>query len=122
LALVGTTAWSTPDILLGWVYWGGRDPVGPGPTYIPPKKTTDRFTPGSDTLMTCTCFDSRPEHWDSWMPHVRGSALVLYAAEAAPLPSPDGLAVARVDGSATWVRWKKLVPLRQADVIYYEPR
>ena len=38
--------------------------------------------------------------------------------------SPDGLAVARMDGSASWVLWKKLVPIRQgvADTIYYERR
>ena len=122
LADVGTPVWGTTDVLLGWVYWGGRDPVGSGPAYIPPKKTTDRFSPGSDTLMTCTCFDSRPADWDSWMPHVRGSALVLYAPGVNPVPSPDGLAVARVDGSASWVKWMKLVALRQVDVIYYERR
>jgi len=53
---------------------------------------------------------------------VRGSALVLYPPGVKPVPPPDGLAVARVDGSASWVKWKKLLPLRQADVIYYEPR
>ena len=124
VAQVGTPVWGTPDVLLGWVYWGGRDPIGPKPnyTYIPPKKTTDRFEPSSETLMTCTCFDSRPYGWSSWMPHVRGSALVLYPPQANPVPSPDGLAVARVDGSASWVKWTKLVPLRQADTIYYERR
>jgi hypothetical protein len=122
LADVGTPVWGTTDVLLGWVYWGGRDPVGSGPAYIPPKKTTDRFSPGSDTLMTCTCFDSRPANWSSWMPHVRDSALVLYPPGVNPVPSPDGLAVGRVDGSASWVKWMKLVALRQVDVIYYERR
>jgi prepilin-type N-terminal cleavage/methylation domain-containing protein len=122
VAEVGKPVWGTSDVLLGWVYWGGRDPVGPGPAYIPPKKTTDRFNPSSETLMTCTCFDSRPAGWSSWMPHVRGSALVLYPAQVNPVPSPDGLAVARVDGSAKWVKWRNLVPLRQADTIYYERR
>jgi hypothetical protein len=56
------------------------------------------------------------------MPHLRGSALVLYPAGIKPVPSPDGLAVARVDGSASWVKWMNLVPLRQVDVIYYERR
>jgi hypothetical protein len=56
------------------------------------------------------------------MPHVRGSALVLYDAGVNPVPSPDGLAVARMDGSATWVKWGRLVPIRQADTIYYERR
>jgi len=106
LAQVGTPVWGTSDVLLGWVYWGGRDPIGSKPayTYIPPKKSTDRFYPSSETLMTCTCFDSRPYSWSSWMPHVRGSALVLYPPQVNPVPSPDGLAVARVDGSASWVK------------------
>ena len=125
LAQVGKTVWGTPDVLLGWTYWGGRDPFGSGTgRYIPPKKTSDYATATSPTLMTCTCFDSRPNDWQSWMPHVRGSALVLYPARANPVPSPEGLAVARVDGSASWVKWKKLVPIRQgqADTIYYERR
>jgi prepilin-type N-terminal cleavage/methylation domain-containing protein len=119
---VGKQVWGTPDVLLGWTYWGGRVPFGSGTNrYVPPKKTAD-ITATSPTLMTCTCFDSRPNDWQSWMPHVRGSALVLYPARANPVPSPDGLAVARMDGSATWVQWKKLVPIRQgvADTIYYE--
>jgi prepilin-type N-terminal cleavage/methylation domain-containing protein len=123
LAQVGLQVWGTPDVLLGWTYWGGRDPFGSGTNrYVPPKKTSDEAT--SPTLMTCTCFDSRPNNWQSWMPHVRGSALVLYAPRTNPVPSPDGLAAARVDGSASWVGWKKLVPIRQgqADTIYYERR
>lgn len=104
---VGTAVWGTPDVLLGWVYWGGRGPFGSGSgtnRYTPPKKTTDYTTATSPTLMTCTCFDSRPYAWSSWMPHVRGSALVLYNAQVNPVPAPDGLAVARMDGSATWVK------------------
>ena len=27
---VGTPVWGTPDVLLGWVYWGGRDPIRAG--------------------------------------------------------------------------------------------
>ena len=125
LQQVGTPAWGTPDVLLGWVYWGGRATFGTGTGtnhYVPPKKTTDYSTATSPTLMTCTCFDSRPAGWASWMPHVRGSALVLYDAQVNPVPSPDGLAVARMDGSATWVRWNKLASIRQADTIYYERR
>jgi prepilin-type N-terminal cleavage/methylation domain-containing protein len=125
LAAVGTEAWGTRDVLIGWVYWGGREPFGSGTgtnRYIPPKKTTDYSRATSLTLMTCTCFDSRPYDWASWMPHVGGSALVLYPAQAKPVPPPDGLAVARMDGSATWVKWLKLAPIRQADTIYYERR
>jgi len=123
LKSVGTAAWGTDDVLLGWLYWGGRATFGSGTSrYIPPKKTSDYSTATSVTLMTCTCFDSRPDPWASWMPHVRGSALVLYDALVNPVPSPDGLAVARMDGSATWVKWAKLTPIRQVDTIYYERR
>ena len=51
-----------------------------------------------------------------------GSALVLYPSQAKPVPPPDGLAVARLDGSDTWVKWMKLASIRQADTIYYERR
>ena len=30
LAQVGTDVWNTDDVLLGWVYWGGRAPFGLG--------------------------------------------------------------------------------------------
>ena len=53
----------------------------------------------------------------------RDAALAfLYDRQVNPVPPPDGLAVARMDGSATWVRWNKLVPVRQADTIFYERR
>ena len=125
LAAVGTPVWGTPDVLLGWVYWGGREPFGSGTGtnhYVPLKKTTDYSAATSLTLMTCTCFDSRPYSWASWMPHVGGSALVLYPSQAKPVPPPDGLAVARLDGSDTWVKWMKLASVRQADTIYCERR
>ena len=31
LKQVGTPVWGTPDVLLGWVYWGGRARSGPAP-------------------------------------------------------------------------------------------
>jgi hypothetical protein len=27
---VGLPVWGTPDVVLGWVYWGGRGSFGPG--------------------------------------------------------------------------------------------
>ena len=125
LARVGTDPWGTGNIFLGWLYWGGRDPQpvgGATPAYIPPKKTTDRHTPSSDTLLTCIAYDSRPQSWSSWMPHVGGMKLVLYPGGTVPQPAPDGLAVAHVDGSANWVKWAKLEPLKQANTIFYERR
>ena len=122
--IIGTDVWGSGNVFLGWLYWGGRDPQMQAGTnaYVPPKKTTDRFHPSSETLTTCMCYDSRPNPWASWMPHVRGSQLVLYPAGQNPVPAPDGLAVGRVDGSAIWVKWQKLVPLKQADTIFYERR
>jgi prepilin-type N-terminal cleavage/methylation domain-containing protein len=123
MAAVGTTAWGTADVLLGWLYWGGRATFTSGTNrYVCPKKTSDYSIATSPTLMTCTCFDSRPHEWSSWMPHVGGSALVLYGPNVKPVPAPDGLAVARLDGSATWVKWTKLAPIQQVDTIYYERR
>ena len=125
LSQMGTDVWGTDDVLLGWIYWGGRDPFGSATGinhYIPPKKTTDYSKATSPTLMTCMCFDSRPNGWQSYMPHVRGSAMVFYNSGVAPVPPPDGLAVARIDGSSKWVKWMNLVPISQADTIYYEPR
>jgi prepilin-type N-terminal cleavage/methylation domain-containing protein len=126
LEWVGWENWWPPDVLLGWVYWGGRDPFGPGTGtdhYVPPKKTGDYSVATSPTLMTCSCFDSRPDNYfPSLMPHVRGSAAVFYDPHANPVPPSDGLAVARVDGSAAWVKWKRLVPIRQRYTIFYESR
>ena len=123
--IIGTDPWGTSNIFLGWLYWGGRDPQpvdAAKPLYLPPKKASDRLYPSSETLMTCMCYDSRPNPWQSWMPHVGGSRLVLYPAGQAPVPAPDGLAVGRVDGSASWVKWSRLASLQQADKIYYEQR
>jgi len=125
LKQVGTDVWGTGNVFLGWVYWGGRDPQPAGgsqPLYIPPKKTSDRFNPSSETLMTCFCYDSRPNPWYSWMPHVGGSKLVLYPNGRAPVPASDGLVVLHVDASANWVKWNRLASLKQANTIYYERR
>jgi prepilin-type N-terminal cleavage/methylation domain-containing protein len=125
LNIIGTDPWGVGNVLLGWVYWGGRDPQpvdSARPLYIPPKKMSDRLTPSSETLLTCMCYDSRPNGWASWMPHVGGSLLVLYPPGVNPVPPPDGLAVGRVDASALWVPWKRLAKLQQADAIFYERR
>jgi prepilin-type N-terminal cleavage/methylation domain-containing protein len=123
---IGTLAWPDENnVFLGWMYWGGRAPQPFGsskPVYIPPKKTTDRFNPSSETLMTCMCYDSAGAYWASWMPHVRGSALVIYPSGTPCQPAPDGLAVGHVDGSVKWVKWAQLSPLKQNDIIYYEAR
>ncbi|MCX6896781.1 MAG: type II secretion system protein [Verrucomicrobia bacterium] len=125
MPLMGTAAWAgRPDVFLGWAYWGGRGNTTMITDYTSPKKFTDHFDPGSDTLMTCLCFDSRPSAWNSWMPHVRGTALVQYSSGVNPVPSPDGLAVAHIDGSADWVKWGKLLPINfpGGNTFYYQRR
>ena len=123
---VSTLSAGATNTFIGWLYWGGHDPImgGKKTLYTPPQKTTDRFVTGSDTLITCKCYDSRPNQWVSWMPHVHGTAMVLYPAFANPIPPADGLAVGHVDGSAHWVKWANLVPitLPGIDTYFYEPR
>ena len=115
---------------IGWVYYGDTNPektplYGPNGqvVYNRPQKTIDRLDPGSQTLTTCQHWDGTPSgSWGSFMPHVRGSSSVLYPAGVKPQPPPDGLAVGRMDGSATWVKWLKLASYTNYDVMHYEAR
>lgn len=56
------------------------------------------------------------------MPHVRGSASVMYPTGVRPLPAPDGLAVGRMDGSAAWVKWSRLASFTNYDIMRFESR
>jgi prepilin-type N-terminal cleavage/methylation domain-containing protein len=117
-------------VYLGWVYFGDTIPTpspltsGGAVVYNRPQKTTDRLLdPSSQTLTTCQCWDGTPSGaWGSFMPHVRGSAAVYYPPGVACSPPPEGLAVGRLDGSATWVKWIKLSKFVNYDVMRYEPR
>lgn len=114
---------------LGWVYFAdtvpNKTPLMNGSTvvYNRPQKTTDRLDPGSQTLADCQHWDGTPSGgWGSFMPHVRGSASVNYPLGVKPVPPPDGLAVARLDASATWVTWIKLASFTNYDIMRFEPR
>ena len=115
---------------LGWVYFGDTIPTptpltgsGGGVIYRRPQKTTDNLTPTSQTLAVCQHWDGTPSGaWGSFMPHVKGSASVMYPTGVKPLPAPDGLAVGRMDGSATWVKWLRLASFTNYDIMRYEPR
>jgi prepilin-type N-terminal cleavage/methylation domain-containing protein len=118
-------------VYLGWTYFGDTMPAptpltGPGGNvvYNRPRKTTDRLAdPSSQTLTTCMAWDGTPTGaWSSFMPHVRGSSAVMYAAGVPCRPAPEGLAVGRMDGSAAWVKWQKLASFTNYDVMRYEPR
>jgi len=117
-------------VYLGWVYFGDTVPnrtplTGPGGevVYRRPKKSTDRLNPSSETLTTCQHWDGTPSGaWGSFMPHVRGSASVIYPTGVKPLPPPEGLAVGRVDGSAAWVKWIRLSSFTNYDIMRYERR
>ena len=120
------TAWC----YLGWVYFGDTVPTptpltgpGGGVIYRRPQKTTDNLSPTSQTLTTCQHWDGTPSgSWGSFMPHVKGSSSVIYPTGVKPLPAPDGLAVGRMDGSATWVKWIRLSSFTNYDIMRYEPR
>ena len=132
-ALFGVNIGADPNnigwVYLGWVYFGDTIPnktplTGAGGViYQRPQKTTDRLTPGSETLTTCQHWDGTPSGaWESFMPHVRGSASVKYPIGVKPVPAPEGLAVGRLDSSANWVKWERLASFTNYDIMRYEPR
>ncbi len=113
------------DTRLGWVYWGGREPIAAGDgtvAYTSPVATSDWGNPTSQTLMTCLCYDSQGQAWESVAPHVR-TKLRLYGSGAPLKPAPDGLAVSRMDGSCNFVPWSKLKTVSQGacNLLYYQP-
>lgn len=127
-ANIGQDAQGSGWNYLGWTYYVGDgvtsdDTIknGGNVIYLRPVKTTDVLNPGSQTLTAC-------QHWDdtssygSFMPHMAGGAARTYPVGSKP-PAADGLAVGRMDGSATWVKWQKLLPIDQGwQIIYYEQR
>jgi hypothetical protein len=125
---IGQDAQGAGWCYIGWTYYGG-DNVAADDTiqangatiYRRPVKTTDALNPGSQTLAAC-------QHWDdtssygSFMPHMKGGPAAQYPVGIKPPPA-DGLAVGRMDASATWVKWLKLAPINQGwQIVYYEPR
>jgi prepilin-type N-terminal cleavage/methylation domain-containing protein len=115
---------------LGWVYFGDTIPTatpltgpGGGVVYKRPQKLTDTLDPTSRTLTACQHYDGTPSgSWGSFMPHVKGSASVYYPTGVKPVPPPDGLAIGRMDGSATWIKWVRLASFTNYDIMRYEPR
>jgi len=126
---IGQPAQGSTWCYLGWTYYVG-DNISADDTiqgssgatiYLRPVKTTDALNPGSQTLAAC-------QHWNdmstygSFFPHVRGGAAVSYPVGAQP-PAADGLAVARMDASGTWIKWQKLTPMNEGwQIVYYEAR
>jgi prepilin-type N-terminal cleavage/methylation domain-containing protein len=112
------------DVMLGWIYWGGRDnlSVSGALKYRSMHRLADRNTPGSPTLWTCLCWDSAGAPSPSACPHV-GSHFVEYPSGTALKPPPNGLGVALVDGSASFVPWEQLIIIPQANgfKLYYQP-
>ena len=114
----GNAGWG----MIGWMYYPdvNRGSVG---GYQRPAKTTDRFTPGSETLATCLCFDSAPvgNAWYSFMPHLKQGGRRYEGGTPVTVQS-QGLVAAHLDGSTKWVRWQSLGFMTSADIYYYDPR
>lgn len=112
------------DVRAGWVYWAGRDDLWAGTVlkYRSLRRLTDRLTPGSQTLWTCLCWDSAGNAGPSVCPHV-GNNYVEYPSGVTLSPPPDGLGVALLDGSASFVGWGDLGIVSQANgyKLYYQP-
>ena len=117
-------------VYLGWVYFGDTQPrptplTGGGSTvvYRRPQRTTDHLDPSSETLAVCQHWDGTPSGgWGSFMPHVKGSASVMYPVGVKPNPPPEGLAAGRLDGSSAWVKWDRLSSFTNYDIMRYESR
>lgn len=117
-------------VYLGWVYFADTNPnrtpltgAGGSVIYQRPQRTTDRLNPSSETLTTCQHWDGTPSGgWGSFMPHVKGSASVMYPVGVRPNPPPEGLAVGRLDGSSAWVPWNRLASFTNYDIMMYERR
>jgi prepilin-type N-terminal cleavage/methylation domain-containing protein len=112
------------DVMLGWIYWGGRDDLSVGGSlkYRSLRRLTDHTTPGSQTLWTCLCWDSAGNPSPSVCPHV-GSRFVQYASGISLKPAPDGLGVVLTDESAAFIPWDELGIIPQANgfKLYYQP-
>ena len=127
-ANIGQDAQGAGWCYLGWTYYGGDNVTADdtisgqgGIIYLRPVKNSDVKNPGSQTLTAC-------QHWDdtssygSFMPHMKGGAGVAYPVGTKP-PAADGLAIGRLDASATWIKWTRLTPMNQGwQIIYYEAR
>jgi prepilin-type N-terminal cleavage/methylation domain-containing protein len=123
------------DVRVGWIYWGGRDnlvdPKTGLPTYRSLRRVGQRSTPGSPTLWTCWSWDSNnSQNSNSVCPHVGthyieyAPGVVLQSREASVgARPPDGLAVALIDGSASFVPWEELAIVQQGNgfKLYYQP-
>ncbi len=109
---------------IGWICWAGRGDfidLNTNKKFITPKKTTGRAS--TNTLITCFCYDrysavgpsGANPNWYST--HVGGRFLT---ASGRPMPEPDGLAAGMLDGSAKFVRFKKLTPVNhEGEYIVY---
>jgi prepilin-type N-terminal cleavage/methylation domain-containing protein len=128
----GTTTGNNPWCYIGWDFFPDSTPIrstsapmtlGGTVTYIRPHKTTDRFTPGSQTLATCLLWQpGAGASWGSYMPHLKGGNAGTFN-NGVSHPNPEGLAVVRMDGSATWDKWLKLSALASdGGTNWYEPR
>jgi hypothetical protein len=104
----------------GWNYWPGNSANAQkivdvaGVTYVRPLKTTD-FIVGSKTLATCINYDSTSggKDWGAIMPHLNNGSGRYFAMGVTPMV-PTGIAVAKLDGSAGWVKWTELTLLKNS--------
>jgi type II secretory pathway pseudopilin PulG len=106
------------DTHIGWIYWGNREDIVPfagSQGHVSPKKTTGKYKPSSQTLLTCEAEDTRDVYWSAVAPHVRSATKALfYPGGSRYGPTPEGLHVAYVDSSAAWVAFELLTPIREA--------
>jgi prepilin-type N-terminal cleavage/methylation domain-containing protein len=112
---------------IGWIYWGNRgnwtDP-DTGRQYVTARKMTDK--PTSNTIITCFCYNRYDAvgpggEWPAWYAsHIGGN--FLHDVGRPMKPTPAGLVVGYLDGSARFVRWDRLTPSNHEGdyIVYYD--
>lgn len=121
--------------VVGYIYYGRRFDE-PGSNYSPlledgrlyktPTKAVDggkNIT--SDTILSCFHWDtiSTGGSWGAKMPHIKNGIGVIYQPGATEMtPKPEGLNIAKLDGSSGWVKWRKLDSVTQGKVRFYYSR
>ncbi|HVU28262.1 MAG TPA: prepilin-type N-terminal cleavage/methylation domain-containing protein [Verrucomicrobiae bacterium] len=120
------TGSNPPWVYIGWNYWGGTQSPYVPPTYAenfastvynrPTKMSAILTMPSSHTLATCM-------HWggvgqSSYIPHI-GDGMTSKTFSSGGIPTPGiGMVVARLDGSASWLKWSLLASVTNTTDIY----
>jgi prepilin-type N-terminal cleavage/methylation domain-containing protein len=124
------TGSNPPWVYVGWDYFPGTQAPYLPPAYTenftaaqytrPTKMSAPLITPGSRTLADCMNWGGVNQ--SSYIPHIGdGTTSATFANGGIPTPG-EGLAVALLDGSASWIKWQALAAVTNSTDIYMYAR